>query len=87
MNLFEKRPTAPPVEQIQQIKQWAHECLGLSEDVPISVSQLCCHEPDCPPVETVLSVMTQPIRIYKIHRPAAEVDYGAVLTVLQSASS
>lgn len=87
MNLFEKRSTAPPVKHIQQIKQWFYECLSLSEDIPISVSQLRCHEPDCPPVETVISVMTQPIQVYKIHRSAAEVDYDAILAVLPSASS
>lgn len=87
MNLFEKRSPAPSVEHIQQIKQWVHEGLSLSEDIPISVSQLRCHEPDCPPVETVISVMTEPIQVYKIHRSATEIDDEAIRALFQAASS
>ncbi|PZD74028.1 hypothetical protein C1752_01572 [Acaryochloris thomasi RCC1774] len=86
MNLFERRSTAPPVEHIQQIKRWVNDLLSLGDDVPISISQLRCHEPDCPPAETVISVMTQPTQTYKIHQSAAEVDYDAVAAALPSSA-
>lgn len=52
-------PKADP-EQIRQLKAWVHEALEMSADVPVSISQLACHEPNCPPVETVISIMTRP---------------------------
>ncbi|WP_204137149.1 hypothetical protein [Halomicronema sp. CCY15110] len=82
MNLFKQpRPTANPAA-IQQIKDWVYEALALSADVPISISQLQCHEPGCPPIETVIAVMTQPTQSYKIHAAAAEITQAQVMTAL-----
>jgi hypothetical protein len=70
MNLFKQsRPTTNP-EAIQQIKAWTQQILDLPVDVPISISQLQCHEPGCPPIETVIAVMTQPTQTFKIHAAA-----------------
>ena len=72
MNLFkQQRPTAKP-EHLQQLKAWTQELLDLPTDVPISISQLQCHEPGCPPIETVIAVMSQPTQTFKIHGAAGE---------------
>jgi hypothetical protein len=56
--------------------------LQIPEDVAVTVQQLSCREPGCPPVETVIAVLgTQPRR-WTIHRPLAEIDDAAVEDVL-----
>jgi hypothetical protein len=87
MNLFkQQKPTASP-EAIQRLKTWAYEALDLSTEVPISISQLQCHEPGCPPIETVIAVMTQPTQTYKIHAAAGEISQEAVMQALQNSDS
>ncbi|MEO1298300.1 MAG: hypothetical protein AAFW75_21460 [Cyanobacteria bacterium J06636_16] len=82
MNLFkQQRPSANP-EHIQRIKTWVSEILDLTSDVSISISQLQCHEPGCPPIETVIAVMTQPPQTFKIHAAADDVDREAVARAL-----
>jgi len=82
MNLFkQQRPIANPAA-IQQLKGWVYESLALSAEVPISISQLQCHEPGCPPIETVIAVMTQPTQTYKIHAAAADITQRQVVTAL-----
>ncbi|MGF1538676.1 MAG: hypothetical protein ACFB4J_19615 [Elainellaceae cyanobacterium] len=78
MSLFEQqRPAANP-EKLQQLKAWAHEALELPEDVPISISQLQCREPGCPPVETVITVMSQLPQTYNIHKAVDAVSQADV---------
>ncbi len=66
MSLFKQRPAASP-EKLRQLKTWVYEALDLPTDVPVSISQLQCHEPGCPPIETVIAVMSQLPQTYKIH--------------------
>ena len=88
--MFENRLDTPAliateelVAAIQQLKTWTYEALGLSAEVPISISQLQCHEPGCPPIETVIAVMAQPTQTYKIHAAAAEISQEAVMQALK----
>lgn len=82
MNLFkQQKPTASP-EAIQRLKTWTYEALELSPDVPISISQLQCHEPGCPPIETVIAVMTQPTQTYKVHAAAGDISQAALVEAL-----
>lgn len=82
MNLFSQpQPTVDPA-QIQQIKTWVRSHLHLSDEIPLSISQLRCTEPGCPPIETVISVMTQPIQTYKIHQAAADLTEADIIPVL-----
>ena len=73
MNLFAKSNVKSDRSQIQQIKNWTSQRLNLDSEIPISINQLQCHEPDCPPVETVIAVMTSPPQQYKIHKPISEI--------------
>lgn len=74
MNLFKQsRPIAQP-EDIQRLKGWAYDALDLPPDVPISISQLQCHEPGCPPIETVIAVMSQPPQTFKIHAAVGSIS-------------
>ena len=80
--MFSRQTTKADPAQINQIKTWAYELLHLNPEIPISISQLRCTEPDCPPVETVIAVMTTPIQQYKIHKPVTEIDYGDIAGIL-----
>ncbi|MGK7895793.1 MAG: hypothetical protein AB4372_19810 [Xenococcus sp. (in: cyanobacteria)] len=73
MNLFTKSTPKVDPEQLQQIKDWSYQNLAIATEISISISQLQCHEPDCPPLETVIAVMTNPPRQYKIHKSASEI--------------
>ena len=69
--------------QLQQLKGWVYQALSLDESIPVSVSQLTCTEPGCPPLETVIAVMSQPPKTFKIHRPAAEISQVDVVQMLR----
>ena len=56
------------------MKEWIYQALQIDESIPISLSQLQCTEPGCPPLETVIAVMRNPIQQYKIHKPIAEIE-------------
>jgi hypothetical protein len=74
MNLFSQdKPKADP-KQIQQIKNWVYRILEVDSSIPISISQLACKEAGCPPIETVIAVMSTPIKQYKIHKAANDID-------------
>ena len=42
--------------------------------MPISIHQLRCSEPGCPPMETVIALMSTPIRQIKIHKAIALIE-------------
>ncbi|MEM1391689.1 MAG: hypothetical protein AAF757_05645 [Cyanobacteria bacterium P01_D01_bin.116] len=76
MNLsFGRVTTEVSSQQIKQVKQWIYQYFQLDEETSISLSQLQCKEADCPPIETVVSVMTNPVKQYKIHKKIADIEY------------
>ena len=38
-----------------RVKGWVTERLGLTDADLVTVAELACHEPGCPPVETVVT--------------------------------
>ena len=73
MNLFSKSSTKTEATKLKQIKDWVYQRLNIDWETPISISQLQCHEPDCPPVETVIAIMTTPPKQYKIHKSISKI--------------
>jgi hypothetical protein len=73
-SLFSPQPGRAP-GRTTEIKAWAAEALGLTDDVAVMVTELRCTEPGCPPMETVVAVLDGlgPTRQYKIHKPLADV--------------
>ena len=69
------------VEQARAIKQWTRACLDLAEETVVSVNELACHLPGCPPKETVILVMnaskTVQASIHKALMDVAEADVVA----------
>ncbi len=74
MDLFSPNKPKVSTATLQQLKLWTAELLGLDPDIPISISQLQCHEPGCPPLETVIAVMETSRQQYKLHKAAAAID-------------
>ena len=60
---------------IRQIKEWAYKYLQIPTDVSVSVMELECHEPGCPPLETVIAVLEQgkQTRQWKLHKPVPDI--------------
>ena len=72
MSLFRSTPADPA--KLKQIKSWVYECFIIDPDMPISIHQLRCSEPGYPPMETVIAVMSTPIRQIKIHKAIAQIE-------------
>ena len=82
MDIFKSSTPKADPGQIKQLKSWFHEVLDISADVPVSISQLACHEPDCPPVETVIAIMTRPPKQFKVHKPIGEIVQSDIESLL-----
>lgn len=69
-------------ERLRQLKIWVYDLLELDIETSVSINQLQCAELGCPPVETVIVVLTSPVQQYKIHKPLAEIAYADLMQVL-----
>jgi hypothetical protein len=60
---------------LAQIKGWTRARFALGEDVAVSVAELDCTTPGCPPVDTVVAFWTAPERRhhFRIFKRAIEV--------------
>ncbi|MDE3813326.1 hypothetical protein I7I49_24425 [Sinorhizobium meliloti] len=72
-------PNGPSViSSARSIKSWAREVLTLPDEAVVSVSELACHVPGCPPKETVILVMqgagTIQVSIHKAMKDVTEDD-------------
>lgn len=84
MNLFsQSRPKSNPAA-IQQIKAWVYDLLKLDAEIGISISQLQCTEPGCPPIETVITILSQPAQQYKIHKALDDIERDALIRLFQT---
>ena len=80
---FGKQSQKASYLEIQQIKQWIYQALQIDDEISISLSQLQCTEPGCPPIETVINVMTNPVQQYKNHKSIAEIEYTDISLLKQ----
>lgn len=82
-----KNMFAPPERspgRAAEIKAWVHQHLELGENDLVSVAELTCHEPGCPPVETVVTVhrSDQKRSTWKIHKPMSGIRKADVENAL-----
>ena len=79
MNNAFVNPLAPKktgvIEAARRIKGWTRKHLKLDDATIVSVNELACHLPDCPPRETVILVMSGPnaTRQFSIHKGLMDV--------------
>ncbi|MEM9004935.1 MAG: hypothetical protein AAGE59_15600 [Cyanobacteria bacterium P01_F01_bin.86] len=84
MDLFSQSRPNPNPAALQQIKAWVYDLLKLDPEIGISVSQLKCTEPGCPPIETVINILSQPVQQYKIHKALGDIDLDDLIRLFQT---
>ncbi|NJL48240.1 MAG: hypothetical protein HC929_13115 [Leptolyngbyaceae cyanobacterium SM2_5_2] len=83
MDLFSQpKPTVDPVA-LQQLKAQIADLLKLDTETTISINQLQCREPGCPPVETAIIILTHPAKQYKIHKAVGDITTADLVKVIQ----
>jgi len=77
------------VSQARLLKQWARDLLNLRADDIVTVSELSCALPDCPPRETVIVILSASgdIRQLSIHKALLEVDHDDIVRVIATNSA
>lgn len=78
--------------QLRQVTAWVEDALpertpqGHSlDDAMVMVNEMQCYEPDCAPLETVVSLLGQQSIIFKIFKPVVDVTPADVLPALEAA--
>ncbi len=71
--MFNKKK--PKVEAIRNLKNLFTKKFKLTESTILNVAELNCHEPGCPPTETVITARTKDklTNIWRIHKPIEEI--------------
>jgi hypothetical protein len=74
INPFSQKSSADPAK-VAQIKTWVMQVFDLSKEHSVMVSELHCTEADCPPLETVIAIMSvgEPTKQQKIFKAIKEV--------------
>ena len=54
--MFNKKK--PNVENIRNLKLIISEKYNIPENSTLSIAELACHEPNCPPIETIITERT-----------------------------
>ena len=81
MDLFRPR-VRPEAERVATLKRWVASALELPESTSVLVTELACSEPGCPPLETVIAVLTEhgasDRRQHTFHKALNEVTWADV---------
>lgn len=61
--------------RILEIKAWTRSALSLEQDTTISINELSCSEPDCPPKQVVVLILSKSaaVRKFEIHKALLDV--------------
>ncbi|NJM64762.1 MAG: hypothetical protein HC772_00310 [Leptolyngbyaceae cyanobacterium CRU_2_3] len=84
MNLFSQSKLKADPAKVQQLKTWIYERLKLDPEITVSISQLQCKEPGCPPIETAIAVLTQPAQQFKVHKTIDEIEQADLIQAFQA---
>lgn len=81
MDLFKKRT---PSGRGSIVKGWVISQLGLDAEDLVTLAELQCREPGCPPIETVVTVhRADGARDeWRLHKPIAEIEESDVEKML-----
>lgn len=86
INPLKPRGGANYSEALARIRGWTRSAID-DDDAVISVTELACADPGCPPRETVILVMLpgKPALKLRVHKAMADVNQGDVAHALASA--
>ena len=64
------------IEKIRNLKLLISNKYELSDNTIISIAELSCHEPDCPPIETVITVRYEngSMKNWRVAKAISEVE-------------
>jgi hypothetical protein len=82
MDLFAARVRGSEQER-QRIRAWVEALFGLTPDDTVLVTELRCHEPGCPPVETVIGILRpgHDTRQFKIGKAPLDVSREEIVVL------
>ncbi len=83
MDLFSQPKSSVNPAVLQQLKAQLADLLKLDAETTISINQLQCREPGCPPVETAIIIFSQPTQQYKIHKAVSDISAADLAKVIQ----
>ena len=66
--LFKRKPPADPVVT-DRLKAWVAALMDLSDKDTIMLAELACHDPGCPDLETVITVIRTDRRRFVLRFP------------------
>ena len=77
MDMFNRRTSSG---RAGSVKTWVIEGLGLNDSDLVTVAELKCHEPDCPPIETLISVhsIDGNRRDWRMYKPISEITQSDI---------
>ena len=83
MDLFSQSKSTVDPAVLQQLKAQIADLLSVASETTISINQLQCREPGCPPVETAIIIFSQPTQQYKIHKAVGDISAADLAKVIQ----
>lgn len=71
---------------LDQIRIWVRQALEFPSVTPITIKEVPCVKPDCPPIETAIMVFldNEPPRFYKIQKTINEVNFDSVYNLIEN---
>ena len=71
---------------LDQICIWVRQALEFPSKTPITVKEVPCVKPGCPPIETAIMVFleAEPPRFYKIQKTINEVNFDSVYNLIEN---
>ena len=72
--MFNKKK--PNVEIIRNLKIIISENYNIPENSSLSIAELACHEPNCPPIETIITERNEngKVRNWRIAKPINDIQ-------------
>ena len=72
--MFNKKK--PNVENIRNLKLIISEKYNIPENSILSIAELACHEPNCPPIETIITERNEngKVRNWRIAKPINDIQ-------------
>jgi hypothetical protein len=84
LSLFSSRPPNGAAANGPRIRRWVRDIFALDEEAAVMVTELHCSEPGCPPIETVIAILSDGAnRQYKLHKRIGEINEEDVRRLLE----
>ncbi|PLW77169.1 hypothetical protein [Cohaesibacter celericrescens] len=70
--------------RVSEIKTWTRSALSLKQDTTISINELACSQPGCPPKQVVVLILSKavPARKFEIHKALLDISNDDVVNAV-----